>query len=53
MNSKESGSTNPNTADNKAAANNADLVWEPVSCEHIISDNWIDFRRMAYRMPDG
>jgi len=29
------------------------LVWEEVSCEHIINDQWIDFRRSKYRFPDG
>ncbi|MBQ7677631.1 MAG: NUDIX hydrolase [Lachnospiraceae bacterium] len=30
-----------------------DLIWEPVKTEHIIQDEWIDFRRLAYRLPDG
>ena len=30
-----------------------DLVWEEISREHIIQDEWIDFRRSAYRYPDG
>lgn len=30
-----------------------DLAWEEVSTEHIIQDEWIDFRRSAYRLPDG
>ena len=30
-----------------------DLIWEEVSCEHIVQDQWIDFRRHAYRFPDG
>ncbi len=29
------------------------LVWEEVSTEHIIQDKWMDFRRSAYRLPDG
>ena len=29
------------------------LAWEEVSCEHLIRDEWIDFRRSAYRFPDG
>ena len=29
------------------------LVWEEISTEHIIQDEWIDFRRSAYRFPDG
>ena len=30
-----------------------DLAWEEVSTEHIIQDEWMDFRRSAYRFPDG
>lgn len=30
-----------------------DLVWEEISTEHIVTDQWIDFRRSAYRYPDG
>lgn len=29
------------------------LVWEEVNCEHIVRDEWIDFRRSTYKMPDG
>ena len=29
------------------------LEWEEVSCEHIVSDEWIDIRKSAYRFPDG
>lgn len=29
------------------------LLWEEVHTEHIIQDRWIDFRRSAYRFPDG
>ena len=32
---------------------NASLEWEEVSREHIVEDQWIDFRRSVYRMPDG
>ena len=31
----------------------AALIWEEVSREHIVEDQWIDFRRSAYRFPDG
>lgn len=31
----------------------ADLMWEPVSVEHVIQDKWIDLRRAEYRFPDG
>ena len=30
-----------------------DLVWEEISTEHIVQDEWIDFRRSAFRYPDG
>ncbi len=33
--------------------NKENLEWEEVSCEHIIKDEWIDFRRSKYRFPDG
>lgn len=29
------------------------LIWEEVSTEHIVQDEWIDIRRSAYRFPDG
>ena len=29
------------------------LAWEEVKCEHIARDKWIDFRKSAYRFPDG
>lgn len=32
---------------------NANLAWEEISTEHIVQDKWIDFRRSAYRFPDG
>ena len=30
-----------------------DLAWEEISVEHIVQDQWIDFRKSAYRYPDG
>lgn len=30
-----------------------DLIWEEVSTEHIVQDEWIDFRRSSFRFPDG
>lgn len=36
-----------------AGSDRQDLAWEEVSTEHIIQDEWIDFRRSAYRFPDG
>lgn len=29
------------------------LAWEEISTEHIVQDEWIDFRRSAYRFPNG
>ncbi len=29
------------------------LEWEEVKCENIINDEWIQFRRQAFRLPDG
>ena len=33
--------------------NDDGLKWEEVRTEHVVKDEWIDFRRMAYRLPDG
>ncbi len=30
-----------------------DLKWEALKIEHIVQDEWIDFRRVRYRLPDG
>ena len=29
------------------------LDWEEISTEHIVNDQWIDFRKSIYRYPDG
>ena len=29
------------------------LAWEEISTEHISQDQWIDFRKSAYRFPNG
>jgi len=29
------------------------LVWEEIHTEHIVQDEWIDFRKTSYRFPDG
>ena len=41
--------------DNKKLLSEEDksLVWEELSTEHIVQDQWIDFRRSAFRFPDG
>ena len=33
--------------------NDKKLRWEELKTEHLITDQWIDFRRSSYRMPDG
>lgn len=33
--------------------NDQELEWEEISCEHLVTDEWIDIRRSAYRFPDG
>ena len=37
----------------KTEMTDKDLEWEEISTEHIIQDQWIDFRKSAYRYPDG
>ena len=44
---------NPNTRNKQAEDLEEDLVWEEIRTEHIVQDEWIDFRRSAYRFPDG
>ncbi len=29
------------------------LAWEEIRTEHVIQNQWIDFRESAYRLPDG
>ena len=31
----------------------AGLTWEAVEIEHLVQDEWIDFRKVRYRFPDG
>lgn len=33
--------------------NDEKLKWKPLSTEHIVQDKWIDFRKMAFQLPDG
>lgn len=33
--------------------NEKDLEWKEISREHIVQDEWIDFRRSSFRFPDG
>ncbi len=37
----------------KTVSDDKDIIWEEVSTEHIVQDEWIDFRKTAYRFPDG
>ena len=37
----------------EAADTRENLAWEEISTEHIVQDEWIDFRRSDYRFPDG
>ena len=30
-----------------------ELAWELVSTEHVLTDEWIDFRKQKFRFPDG
>ncbi len=32
---------------------NNNLAWEEINTEHIIQNEWIDFRESTYRFPDG
>jgi ADP-ribose pyrophosphatase len=41
------------TGDLKQTQDTDTLAWEEVRTEHIIQDEWIDFRKSAYRLPDG
>lgn len=41
------------TEQEKGRAGKDLLAWEEVRTEHIIQDEWIDFRKSAYRFPDG
>lgn len=38
---------------NKLDQERDELAWEEVSCEHLVQNEWIDFRRSAYRFPNG
>ena len=46
-------SKNSDDSDAGAADMPENLAWEEISREHIIQDQWIDFRRSDYRFPDG
>lgn len=37
----------------KLLTDQENLTWEEISTEHIVQNEWIDFRCSAYRFPDG
>lgn len=39
--------------DNNKPLNEKELAWEEIRTEHLVTDEWIDIRRSAYRFPDG
>lgn len=51
MDSNAEGRQNHSPSGNMDTAEN--LAWEEISTEHIVQDEWIDFRKSAYRFPDG
>ena len=42
-----------NFCDKEDFCDKENLAWEEIRTEHIVQDEWIDFRRSAYRFPDG
>lgn len=48
-----SGDKTENTAEAPDPGSQENLEWEEISTQHIVQDEWIDFRRSAYRFPDG
>jgi ADP-ribose pyrophosphatase len=37
----------------KSGANTDNLSWEAVKVEHLVQDEWIDFRRCDYKLPNN
>ena len=52
-NEKESMASENSDGAVEAADTRENLAWEEISTEHIVQDEWIDFRRSDYRFPDG
>lgn len=50
---KEKGKTGNKEIKDIKEADEENLMWTPVKVEHIVRDQWIDFRRVDYRYPDG
>ena len=40
-------------ANEENADDRENLTWEEIRTEHIVQDEWIDFRKSVYRFPDG
>ena len=40
-------------ANTESLVDKNNLTWKEISTEHIVQDEWIDFRRSAYQLPDG
>ena len=53
MENRESKDNEARLKKDVAGADDVALMWEEVKREHIIQDEWLDFRRLAYRLPDG
>lgn len=45
--------TSPKSVSSPDSDNTENLEWEEISTQHIVRDEWIDFRRSSYRFPDG
>ena len=43
----------PDQEKNTKTEADENLIWEELHTEHIVQDEWIDFRKTAYRFPDG
>lgn len=50
---KEEGNQKEEKSNKEGKEGRDPLAWEEISTEHIIWDEWIDFRRSVYRFPDG
>lgn len=48
-----SGDKAESTAEASGPGSPENLEWEEISTQHIVQDEWIDFRRSAFRFPDG
>ena len=53
MNDKIKNQHKAAAANGQYSGDKENLVWEEICTEHIVRDEWIDFRRSAYRFPNG